>query len=124
MTAPFPPIERPVLTGYGDGGFRVSGQFLAGPLLINRERVLPWENASAASFLLEDVAAILATAPPVELLLIGGGARLHPVKSDLRAALRQRGVAVEPMDTGAACRTYNALLGEGRRVAAALLAVS
>jgi uncharacterized protein len=124
VAEPFPVIERPVLTGYGDGGFRVSGKFLTGSILVNRERLLPWENASSASFLLEDVAAILVTTPPVELLLIGGGARLRPVDAVLRAALRQRGVAVEPMDTGAACRTYNALLGEGRRVAAALLAVS
>jgi uncharacterized protein len=45
------------------------------------------------------------------------------VPSSLRAALRAAGVVVEPMDTGAACRTYNVLMADGRRVAAALIAV-
>jgi uncharacterized protein len=48
---------------------------------------------------------------------------MSPVPPALRAALRGAGIAVEPMDTGAACRTFNVLLAEGRRVAAALIAV-
>lgn len=66
---------------------------------------------------------MLAADPPVEILLVGCGKRLVPLAPALKAALRERGIGADPMDTGAACRTYNVLMAEGRRVAAALLAV-
>jgi uncharacterized protein len=53
--------------------------------------------------------------------LLGLGRRMGLVASDLRAALKASGIVIEAMDTGAACRTFNVLLGEERRVAAALL---
>jgi uncharacterized protein len=56
-------------------------------------------------------------------LLLGTGRRLQPPPAGLRAALKQAGIALEPMDSGAACRTYNVLMAEGRLVAAALLPV-
>ncbi|HET6224238.1 MAG TPA: Mth938-like domain-containing protein, partial [Dongiaceae bacterium] len=59
----------------------------------------------------------------IDLLLVGCGARMAPLPPALRQALRQIGVVMEPMDTGAACRTYNVLMAEGRRVCAALIAV-
>jgi len=59
----------------------------------------------------------------VELLLFGQGARMAPVPPALRQGLREAGIGLEPMDTGAACRTYNVLAAEGRRIAAALIAV-
>jgi uncharacterized protein len=59
----------------------------------------------------------------VELLLVGTGGRMAQIDRTLRQALRADGVVVEVMDTGAACRTYNVLMAEGRRVAAALIAV-
>jgi uncharacterized protein len=112
---------RPVLSGYGGGGFRVAGAFVAGSILINRDRMISWPVSSAAGITLESVAPILADG--AELLLLGCGRSLVPVAPALRAALKQRGVAVEPMDTGAASRTYTALVSEGRRVAAALIAI-
>ena len=60
----------------------------------------------------------------VELLLIGTGARMSQIDRELRQTLRADGVVIEAMDTGAACRTYNVLMAEGRRVAAALIAVA
>ena len=59
----------------------------------------------------------------VEHVLIGCGPAIKPVAKDLRQSLRNWGIVAEPMDTGAACRTYNVLLSEDRRVAAALLPV-
>jgi uncharacterized protein len=59
----------------------------------------------------------------IELLLLGCGPRMALIPSTLRAALRAKGIVLEPMDTGAACRTYNVLAAEGRKVAAALIAV-
>jgi uncharacterized protein len=61
--------------------------------------------------------------PAAELLIIGCGARFAAPPKGLRQDLRARGIAVEWMDTGAACRTFNVLLGEDRRAAAAILAV-
>jgi uncharacterized protein len=57
----------------------------------------------------------------VEILLLGLGRRMTMAARALRFALRPEGIAIEPMDTGAACRTYNVLVGEERRVAAALI---
>ena len=113
--------SRPALTGYGGGGFRISGQFVPGSILINRERFLPWPVSAIGEASPESLEPIL---DGVELLLVGGGRTLVQVPPPLRAALKARGVAVEPMDTGAAGRTFVALLGEGRLVAAALVAIA
>ena len=58
----------------------------------------------------------------VELAIFGCGRELRPIPENLRQRLRACGVAVDTMSTGAACQTYNILLGEKRRVAAALIA--
>jgi uncharacterized protein len=59
----------------------------------------------------------------VDLLLFGQGRRMALISPALRQGIRAVGIVVEPMDTGAACRTYNVLMAEGRRVAAALIPV-
>ena len=64
-----------------------------------------------------------AAAGEIDLLLVGCGPRLAMIPKDIRAAMRAQNVVMEPMDTGAAARTYNVLMAEGRRVAAALIAV-
>ena len=64
---------------------------------------------------------MLAIKPRIELLLIGCGARFAMVGPDVRRALKKEQISIESMDTGAACRTYNVLLGEDRRVGAALI---
>ncbi len=114
------PLVRPgyqVIERYGPAGFRVSGVVHTGPILVFAERTVPWHRAAVSREALLPVIEDGA----VELLLLGLGRRMVPVPAELRAALRQSGIAVEPMDTGAACRTYNVLLAEDRRVAAALL---
>jgi uncharacterized protein len=58
---------------------------------------------------------------PIEILLLGTGDRLRFPHPSLTAPLRAAGIGVEVMDTGAACRTYNILLAEDRRVGAALM---
>jgi uncharacterized protein len=81
--------------------------------------------ASAAEASLENLEPILAAgrARAVELLLFGQGPRMLLVPPALRQGLREAGIVLEPMDTGAACRTYNVLMAEGRLVAAALIPV-
>jgi uncharacterized protein len=105
-------IER-----YGAGGFRVSGIVFHGPVLIFPDHTILWEQAVPT---LEGLAPLI-DAGGIELILLGLGRRGAPIKSDLRAALKAKGIAVEAMDTGAACRTYSVLLAEDRLVAAALL---
>jgi uncharacterized protein len=87
------------------------------------ERALAWPVDALAAVTLDSLASVLAAEPKVELLLLGCGSRPAPLKSELRASLRVRGIVLELMDTGAACRTYNVLLAEERRVAAALIAI-
>ena len=120
---PIIPAERQVIQAYGDGHFRISGAVHDGSVIVLPERTLAWPVTAAAGLTLESLAGVLAAEPRVELLLIGCGREAAPVPAELRAALRARGIVTEVMDTGAACRTYNILLAEERRVAAALIAI-
>ena len=108
---------RQLIERYGAGGFRVSGVVFAGPVLVFSERTIIWENPVPT---VDGLAPIIAEGR-IELILLGLGKHGAPAAPALRAALKARGIAVEAMDTGAACRTYNVLLAEDRRVAAALL---
>lgn len=114
-----------VVGSYRGGGFTVTGVRHAGSILLMRDRVLAWPVARVEEIDAAGLAALLAGATAqIGLLLLGCGPRLVPVAPELRAALKALGVAVEPMDTGAACRTFNVLTAEERRVAAALIAVA
>jgi uncharacterized protein len=108
---------RQVIERYGPSGFRVSGQIHLGPVLVFADRTIAWPDAAVT----EAALAPVIEHGGVELLLLGLGRRMAPVAPALRAALKANGIAVEAMDTGAACRTYNLLVAEDRRVAAALL---
>ena len=108
---------RQIIERYGASGFRVSGAIYLGPVLVFPDRTVAWE---AAALTIESLAPVVDHGG-VELLLLGLGRRMAPVAAGLRVALKAQGIALEAMDTGAACRTYNVLLAEDRRVAAALL---
>lgn len=120
---PLIPEGRQVIESYGDGRFRVSGVPIEGSILVLPTATFPWSAVDPSGLTLDSLAPLLAADPPVEILLVGCGKRLVPLAPALKAALRERGIGADPMDTGAACRTYNVLMAEGRRVAAALLAV-
>jgi uncharacterized protein len=105
--------------GYGPGGFRVAGAVHRGPLALAPEGVVAWGG-------LPDLAPFLERAGAFDVLLVGTGAALllpEPAFVRARAALEAAGPGVEIMATPSACRTYNVLLAEGRRVAAALMPV-
>jgi uncharacterized protein len=122
---PLVPAGRQIVESYGDGRFRVSGQVLDGSILVFPDRTLAWPVASMIELDATSLEEVMraAAAGLVDLLLIGCGARMTMVPTALRQSLRDAGVVVETMDTGAACRTYNVLMAEGRRVCAALIAV-
>ena len=120
---PIIPSDRQVIDGYGDGQFCVSGQWRTGAVIVLPDRTEPWEATDFATLTVEHFAPVIGAEPKVEILLLGSGARMQLMPKALRQGLRDAGVVVEVMDTGAACRTYNVLLAEGRRVAAALLPI-
>ena len=117
------PADRKYIDHYGDGGFRVGGERYEGSLIVAPEQVWPWTIYDIAQLTAESVATVLAANPPIELLLIGCGTRVERVPRDVRKVLRARAIIVDGMETGAACRTYNVLMAEERRVAVALIAI-
>jgi len=118
---PLIPAGRQIIEDYGPGGFKVSGIQFDGPVLVLPERSQAWEVEGFGALSERSFDVVIAAEPRPELLLVGSGQRIQLMPSRLRQAVRAHGVVIEVMDTGAACRTYNVLLGEGRRVAAALL---
>ncbi|MBA4214597.1 MAG: hypothetical protein C0449_16110 [Polaromonas sp.] len=111
------------VTGYGDGWIAVNGQRHSHSLVLTpKGQLLPWscsrfELLEASHF---DVLVPPSGEPP-ELVVFGSGTRLRFAPPALLRGLMARRIGVETMDTAAACRTYNILAGEGRRVVAALL---
>ena len=118
----FHPGRAPI-DAYGNGGFRFAGMSHKGSLLVLADGIRAWPVAALEQLLPEDFAALFAAKSGIEVVLLGTGAEHRPLPVSLRAAFEHEGLGVEPMSTGAACRTYNILLGEGRAVGAALLAV-
>jgi uncharacterized protein len=85
--------------------------------------VYAWPPSSPSEIEAGSLAPALAETSALGLLLLGTGRRQHLPGTEVRRAFDAAGIALETMDTGAACRTYNVLLAEGRPVGAALLAV-
>ena len=114
------PSDRQIIQKYRNGGFTVSGVSYDGPILVLSRSTVLWQAHGMSDI---DGVALATTlrAANVSLCVIGCGVRMEPVPAALRAALKDAGIGVDPMETGAACRTYNMLVGEGRAVAAALI---
>ncbi len=104
------------IDGYGPGFFRVGGQVLEGAICVSLSGAQGWGG-------FEDNETLMALAGAVDVLLIGTGAEIAHIPVALKSRLEGAGLGVEPMNSPAACRTYNVLLAEGRRVAVALLPV-
>ena len=104
------------IEGYGPGFFRVGSHVLRGACLVTPWDAGPWGGV-------EDFATPLTLLGRIDVLLVGMGGEIAQVPAAFRAALEAAGIGVEVMNSPAAARTYNVLLGEGRRVAACLLPV-
>ena len=124
---PLVPAGRKIIQAYGDGRFRVAGEAFETSILIWPDRCVAWDARSVTDLDVDALHLAMtgpgAPEPHAEILIIGCGAAFLAPPKGLRQDLRARGIAVEWMDTGAACRTFNVLLGEDRRAAAAILAV-
>jgi uncharacterized protein len=117
---PVPTAGRQIIERYAASGFRVSGVIHRGPILVFPDLTLAWDAANARDITWETLTPVIEHGG-VEILLLGLGRSTSAVPAALRIALRTAGIALEAMDTGAACRTYNVLVAEDRRVAAALI---
>ncbi len=102
--------------GYGPGFFRIGGELHHGPVLTGPAGTAEWGGYP-------DDAPLLQLADHVDVLFIGTGAEVAHIPTALRASLENAGIGVETMNSPAACRTYNVLLSEGRRIALAALPV-
>ena len=111
---------RNTFTGYGDGYVEVNRARYTQSLVVSGERLITdWPAASVDSLAADHLAAIVELKP--EIVLLGTGKAFSFPDAALLAPLYKAGIGVEAMDTPAACRTYNILLGEGRNVVAALI---
>ena len=114
---------RHMIDAYGAGGFRFAEMSHRGSILVLPSGILAWDVASPEALSEEALAPVFAESAAIETLLIGTGVDVRPIGPALRQRFRDARVGVDVMQTGAAARTYNVLVAEDRRVAAALIAV-
>ena len=121
--SPVIPQGRQVVESYGGGRFRISGTVWTGSVLLRPDTASPWPVTDFRDLTLDSLMPLTEGEDIPEILLIGCGSRTKLLPRTLRDAIRAEGMVADAMDTGAACRTYNVLMAEDRRVAAALIAV-
>ena len=115
---------RHLIDSYGSGGFRFAEMSHRGSILALPSGILAWPVNGPRDFTEDAFAPVLGQAAAIDLLLLGTGVDPAPLPEAIRWRLREARIGLDVMQTGAAARTYNILLGENRRVAAALIAVA
>ena len=108
-----------VIRAYGGGAIKVNQEIYRGPLIVSVSAVVPGPAIGAAEELVPMHADLLLAHEP-EVVLLGTGARQSFPAANFAARFLAKGIGFEVMDTGAACRTFNVLIAERRRVAALL----
>jgi|SRR5882757_3118913 len=121
-TLPTPdPTQLQVIRTYGPGRFMIGEREWRQPVLVTASFTEPWSVTAADKVAPDNLLPLKKATAPIEFLVLGCGPRTLFIAPDIRAALKSLGLALEVLDTGSACRTYNVLLAESRRVAAALI---
>jgi uncharacterized protein len=118
---PVIPVGKKVITSYGNFSFTVNNERLSTNIIITPDKVITWNITSIEKLSINHLQDIIAVKP--EILLIGCGDKHHVLDHVIKFELKTYGITTETMQTGAACRTYNILLSEGRDLAAALIMV-
>ena len=108
--------EGTPVDGYGPGFFRIGGDVIGGPVA-----VLPGGIAQWAGY--NDTSTFCNPSAQIDVLFVGTGADIAPIPPAFRTAIENAGIGVEIMNSPSACRTYNVLLSEGRRIGLALIPV-
>lgn len=110
------------VTAYERGEITIAGTTYTQSMLICTDTIIvDWPPAKFSDLQISDFEQILTLAP--EIVILGTGKSLTFPDPALLSPITNAGIGMEVMDTGAACRSYNFLLGEGRRVVAALLMI-
>jgi uncharacterized protein len=121
-TLPTPdPASVQIVRSYGPGRFLISEREWREPVLVTPTATQPLAISRAEDITPETLAFLKTLPTPTELLVLGCGAKAVFVPPAQRALLKAAGLGLEVVDTGSACRIYNVLVAEGRRVAAALI---
>ncbi|MFC6791408.1 Mth938-like domain-containing protein [Methylobacterium komagatae] len=115
---------RHIIDTYGNGGFRFAGMSHRGSILLLPSGVRAWPVTAPQQIDRNALRPVQAEAAGIELLLVGTGLDIAAIDPALRGWLKDAGVGLDVMQTGAAARTYNILVAENRKVAAALIAVA
>ncbi|SJZ33630.1 Uncharacterized conserved protein, contains Mth938-like domain [Enhydrobacter aerosaccus] len=115
------PAQVQVIRTYGPGRFVISEREWREPVLVTPVGSVGWGVTRAEQVAVANLGFLREGEAPAELLVLGCGARAVFIPPPLRAELKAFGLALEVVDTGSACRIYNVLVSEGRRVAAALI---
>ncbi len=102
--------------GYGQGFFRVGGTVYNGAVITSAAGTRIWDG-------FQDKEPLLGFAGNIDVLFVGTGSEIAHIPAELRHELEAAGIGVEIMNSPAACRTYNVLLSEGRRIALAVLPI-
>jgi uncharacterized protein len=116
------PRSAPI-DGYGKGGFAFADMSHRGSLLCLPDSIWAWDVTQPSQIDRYSLKRVFDAANSIDTLIIGTGTEVWIPPNDLRNALRAVKVVLDPMQTGPAIRTYNVMIGERRRVAAALIAV-
>ena len=111
------------IDSYGNGGFRFAGMSHRGSVIALPTGIQTWGVERPTQIDVASLTPVLAELGNIDLLIIGTGEKNLGTAAPFAEALRSVGFNVDVMDTATAARTYNVLVGEGRRVGAALLAV-
>jgi uncharacterized protein len=120
--APHLPRSAPI-EAYGKGGFHFAGMSHRGSLLCLPDAIWAWPVTRPQEIDDRSLHQVFAAASRIDTLIVGSGTEVWPAPAALREALRAVGIVLDVMQTGPAIRTYNIMIGERRRVAAALIAV-
>ena len=115
------PSNRILVDSYGPGRFQVARQEYNQSLLLLPESVTPWGLTDISELTIESLEHFVGLDDPIEVLIIGCGDRMAMISSSIKNAMREKGISLDQMSTGAACRTFNILMSEGRRAGAALI---
>lgn len=114
--------KKKIIQSYGTGRFKINGELFEQAVIVMPDSVSLWNvGRPLGECSVADFESILAQADEIDVVFVGCGKIMEMIPADIKAAFQDKNIVIESMDTGAACRTYNVLLMEGRRVAAALM---
>jgi uncharacterized protein len=120
--APHLPRSAPI-EAYGNGGFAFAEMSHRGSLLCLPDAMWAWPVTKPEDIDEDSLARVFAAANTIDTLIVGTGTDVWVPPKGLRETLRAASIVLEPMQTGPAIRTYNIMIGDRRRVAAALIAI-